>query len=1643
MIKRLLNPHTLLKITLILTTLLLLPTSSWANVKFQTTGAPFKPDGAPQSGTQKYEWNVNRTSSKWEISFGASLTLTDTGFKANLYDTSTNRSVSISGLTKPTSGTCKIKKISLSGLNLSNCNITTKIGDSYQFQRSGTTDDFSPNGNDTYYQWSDNSSSINITIARNSSDVEITVSSITVEVTDIDDDNTEFRWPESVNGFVFNHDFNSLTVDAGLLQTFSYPLELSDFSGVTAASTSRDVTYRSSEQQIATIDNGEITLRKIGETVITATVNDNNDYHYTNGHKEYSFTLISIFQGPTLSLEEGIQNFGSPIYMTFPGDYNAVSIKYKWQDESEQTYDPQNPPTVKAGELTAWGEITNNGTIIKSEVVTATYVASYDITIAGTAVTSNNAGNILSGGVNDEKVSYNHEKNTLTLNSAKLTDDIVCNTTSLFIDIQGHNTITTNGKPAITTTLETSSPQITIKSTSETKGSLVLKNTSTETTCGGVFRGSSTIITVYTDNPIATLLPTDQSYLTSDTTHIAVFGEFYNLTIGNMKVGSTNTTDILGDGKVTYNPDKQTLSLNGVTIPRIQCTANHPLKIEISGTNTVGMMSGSGYENNTLTITKKKGDSSSASLDVDSNGEMLDGMSPICHFSKCTWDEGLYLNAYTYTYNNDVPEKTSISGVYYGKKGSNYNFISPAGDNIGGLAFSENKPTATPSIWIGGLEPNGEGKFTFDSDSIAGASFDANSNTLTLSGALIYYKGGNIVSSLPSLTIKLTGGDSSMGEYKIINTNPQATLKFTTIANNPGSISNSLGNNELPWEGFSGNPTFENKLVYLPNHDTQFIKVLEAPTINYSDGNLIFGGLSDGYGQNYFDCHYTITYGDGSTDSGQNNGQVPSLSVPKQQLTPCTITAYTEFTDQFNNKTTSDIATAYYFGFADDLKVTFDGTEMEIQKSEFPKLIPVVENIDFILSNSTNTNVIYLDNDGGHIKKKGLGTTDLVLNISHNENTQVLNSGGGAVYLTAKVIPSAPTFSVVEGTYDETQTLTLSSSYQKSNSDDQTVVNIKYYTSEDPNKHNPYTDPISIDNTTTITAWVEALITSAAGGTQEKITSDTITQEYIIKEEAFIDFMQEENDKYITIEAGQVITGTYGNTIPQVVMPSISDLHGTITFSSSNEIVVASSSISLDEENKLKYTVSGAGQTTIQASYTPTEEEPILPTTSSFNLKIEPRAITNATISMGTNGETSFVYKGTAIEPITSVSLAASETAVAATLNAETDFDLNYYMVSGETETEQEGAPTNVGSYKVTVNAKGNYTGSKSATFTITPATITPKVVITGWAYGATANTPTVSGNTGNGSVTYEYKLQNAEDSKYSTEVPTEAGEYTIKATIAATTNYEAAIDSTHFTISKANITPTVTLVGWTFGATANTPEVTGNTGNGAETFTYKAEGAEAFTSEVPTAVGTHIVKVTIAETTNYNGGEATTTFTITNRTIDPEKDITFAEGQSYASFYSADEDLELPEEGIAVFMITGLNGNTLTTQAVSYIPKGVPVLVMKASGTTQAIDPNEVSSNMLQYATSDVNADGTAYILYNGEYVRATGTIPAGKCYLKLNKPSGARKLTIGNETTGIDRLDNTVWATENWFDLNGRRIEKPTKKGLYIMNGKKVVVK
>lgn len=90
---------------------------------------------------------------------------------------------------------------------------------------------------------------------------------------------------------------------------------------------------------------------------------------------------------------------------------------------------------------------------------------------------------------------------------------------------------------------------------------------------------------------------------------------------------------------------------------------------------------------------------------------------------------------------------------------------------------------------------------------------------------------------------------------------------------------------------------------------------------------------------------------------------------------------------------------------------------------------------------------------------------------------------------------------------------------------------------------------------------------------------------------------------------------------------------------------------------------------------------------------------------------------------------------------------------------------------------------------------ITPSVSLEDWAYGDTANDPSVDGNDGEGTVIYKYKAKNADDTTYTTDVPTKAGNYVVKAEIAETASYAAGSATTEFAISQKQLIVTGTEV--------------------------------------------------------------------------------------------------------------------------------------------------------------------------------------------------------------------------------------------------------
>jgi hypothetical protein len=123
-------------------------------------------------------------------------------------------------------------------------------------------------------------------------------------------------------------------------------------------------------------------------------------------------------------------------------------------------------------------------------------------------------------------------------------------------------------------------------------------------------------------------------------------------------------------------------------------------------------------------------------------------------------------------------------------------------------------------------------------------------------------------------------------------------------------------------------------------------------------------------------------------------------------------------------------------------------------------------------------------------------------------------------------------------------------------------------------------------------------------------------------------------------------------------------------------------------------------------------------------------------------------------------------------------------------------------------------------------------------------------------------------------------------------------------------------------------------------------------------------------------------------------------------------------------------------------------------TGAAAVSDNDLVAGTGAAVATTD--GEYTNMILNNvggniGFYFANGQTVATNRAYLhiatSLAPAAGSRMVMVfGDETTGIidaTRLnDNVEMINDNVYDLQGRKVAQPTK-GLYIVNGKKVVIK
>jgi len=197
-----------------------------------------------------------------------------------------------------------------------------------------------------------------------------------------------------------------------------------------------------------------------------------------------------------------------------------------------------------------------------------------------------------------------------------------------------------------------------------------------------------------------------------------------------------------------------------------------------------------------------------------------------------------------------------------------------------------------------------------------------------------------------------------------------------------------------------------------------------------------------------------------------------------------------------------------------------------------------------------------------------------------------------------------------------------------------------------------------------------------------------------------------------------------------------------------------------------------------------------------------------------------------------------------------------------------------------------------------------------------------------------------------------------------------------------------------------------------------------------------------------------------------PTANVTLA-ASGYAT-YCSPLALDLtPTEDYAAWIVTGVNGTTVNfTKITGAVPAETPFILygqnyggQTATLTVATGEVTPISGNMLKgtleptQVTTEMEINGQSYTLYglsNGEFQKINaGTIPANKAYLPIltseAPASGARlRIVFGGEATGI--AENVIMRNvdnENVYNLNGQRVSQPKKGGLYIVNGKKTLVK
>lgn len=167
---------------------------------------------------------------------------------------------------------------------------------------------------------------------------------------------------------------------------------------------------------------------------------------------------------------------------------------------------------------------------------------------------------------------------------------------------------------------------------------------------------------------------------------------------------------------------------------------------------------------------------------------------------------------------------------------------------------------------------------------------------------------------------------------------------------------------------------------------------------------------------------------------------------------------------------------------------------------------------------------------------------------------------------------------------------------------------------------------------------------------------------------------------------------------------------------------------------------------------------------------------------------------------------------------------------------------------------------------------------------------------------------------------------------------------------------------------------------------------------------------------------------------------------------------------GVKAYDLAYKSGDKATATEVTKITANKPVLISAAEGEYR-FESNIDPFATLDFSTYTETTNGAltgvyntsmpfsyvpedAYVLQDGAdglgfyKVDAANTIKitSFRAYLTAETPARSLSIVFADETTGISEV--SVVKDKSYFNLGGQRVSKPAK-GLYIMNGKKVMIK